>query len=212
MATKNAVATDPILTRDADHIYRLHYPDGREKVLPGVNEVERGVGLETDDYYTEEHSSRGTAVHAELASIARGLPPFEFLDPDLCGWRQSGVDFLASLRAQDHEVVAVEAMRYHPLYEFAGQIDLLTRRAQVLYLWDWKTGKAVRSTRFKMAAYGLLVSQAGAPIKKAAVELNRDGGRARVVAYNDVDFFHDGDRFLAHLTTLRDLRAFGPKK
>lgn len=170
------------------------------------------VGLIDDQWFDETSRSRGTAVHAEIANIARGFEPFSFLDPDLTGWVQSGIDFLAMLRSEGFEIVAVEKMHYHPLYKFAGEIDLLARKDAREYLYDFKTGKAAKATRFQLAAYSMLLQTSNDKlIKRAAVELQEDGSRARIIEYNSTDNFHDGNRFLSYLNTARDKRLFGPK-
>jgi hypothetical protein len=202
-------ADSPDLKRDPDHLY---WRD-RENLL-GVSEVETTVGLESDEWFTEEHSTRGIAVHADLAAVARGGKPFAFIDPDLYGWRQSGLDWLARALADGAIILGVEVMRYHALYRFAGTLDLVILWRGYEWILDWKTGKASKVTRFKLAAYDLLLGPAsnGKPRKRAALELDRDGGQSNPVEYNTPEHFHDGNRFLGHLSTARDLRQFAPNR
>lgn len=204
-----APAAPSVLIRDSDHKYWI----GRENLL-GVTEVMVDVGLENDDYYTVTHSSRGIAIHAELANAARGIEPFPFLDPDLYGWVQSGRDYLASLLADGAIVLGVEQMGYHQQYRFAGTIDLRVLWRGYEWILDWKSGKASSVTRFKLGAYDLICGPAanGKQRKRAAIEVQEDGSRAKLVEYNTPENFHDGNRFLSYLTTARDKRAFGPKK
>lgn len=207
------VTTFPHLLRDDAHIYWLYeglnLPTRR---LEGVTEVMADNRLEDATYFTEEHSTRGIAVHADLANIARGLPEFPFLDPDLWGWRESGKSFLAELLRDGASVLDVETMRWHPLYRYAGTIDLVVLWRGYEWVLDWKTGKASKVTRFKLAAYDMLLGAAinGKQRKRGAIELDRDGGRARLVEYNTPDHFHDGNRFLSYLNTTRDRKLYGP--
>lgn len=208
-----AAPAAPVLTRDADHLYWLTQPPRAPENIPGVTEVMVDNRLEDDTYYTEEHSSRGIAVHAELANHARGIAPFPFLDPDLVGWVASGDDFLSRIRAEGATILAVERMGYNPLYRYAGTIDLLVLWRGYEWVLDWKTGKASKVTRFKLAAYDTILGPTtnGKPRKRAAVELDRDGFRARLVEYNTPEHHHDANRFLSYLNTTRDRRLFGPK-
>lgn len=204
----------PILTRDAEHKYWLLEP-GRTKPenILGVTEVMVQLGFESDEWFTETHSSRGTAIHAELANRARGHEPFPFLDPDLYGWCSSGDDFLRMLLADGAVILGVERMGYHPLYKFAGTIDLHVLWRGYEWVLDWKSGKASKVTRFKLAAYDTILgpTKNGLPRKRAAVEIQEDGSRARLVEYNKPENFHDGNRFLSYLNTARDLRVYAAK-
>lgn len=207
-------AAPPPLICDADHLYWLTEPPRTPENLPGVTEVMTELGFESDEYFTKTHSTRGTAVHAEMANAARGVPEFPFLDPDLVGWVRSGRLWLAETAAAGAVVRGAEVMRHHPLYRFAGTIDLhLANWRGYEWVLDYKTGKAPKIARFKLAAYDLLLGPTpdGKPRKKAAVELDRDGGRAKLVEYNTPEHYHDGSRFLSYLTTLRDRRIFAPK-
>lgn len=209
-----AAPTTPILTRDPDHLYWLSAPPKpRENVL-GVTEVMVEAGLESDEWFTETDSSRGTAIHGELANAANGLEPFPFLDPDLYGWCKSGRDYLAYLLADGAVILGVERMGYNPLYKIAGTIDLHVLWRGYEWILDWKSGKATNIVRFKLAAYDMILGPTanGKPRKRAAIEVHEDGSRAKLIEYNTPENFHDGNRFLAYLTTVRDVRQYGPKR
>jgi len=200
----------PDLKRDDQHKYSL-IPSNENPL--GVTEVMVDVGLESDDYFTETDSSRGIAIHAELANAARGIAPFPFLDPDLYGWRQSGLDKLAELLADGAVILGVEVMAYHPLYRFAGTVDLIVLWRGYEWILDWKSGKASKVTRFKLAAYDMILGPAknGKQRKRAAIEVQEDGSRAKLIEYNTPDHFHDGNRFLSYLNTSRDRKTYGAK-
>lgn len=199
------------LYRDPEHKYWL----GRERLL-GVNETITGLGLEEDGFYTAGASNRGHVVHAVLAGVARGLTfDWDLLDPDLHGWVKSGILWLDHMRTDpDFEIMGVEEMRFHPTFRFAGQIDLVVRWRGYLWIMDWKSGKASKMTRFKMGAYAMLFSPPTAILqtKKAAIELQADGSCARPVYFNETQHFHDGNRFVAYHTTLKDKILYGPKE
>lgn len=208
----NATDAPVELYRDSEHKYWL----GREN-LPGVNEVMTALGFEQDPrYYGASSSSRGSVVHQVLAGVALGRTfDWDLLDPDLHGWVKSGISRLEYLKSRGAKIIGAEEMFFHPVYRFAGQIDLRYYLNGYVHIDDWKTGGAPATTRFKMGAYSLLVPQDGHspyPIKKAAVELDRNGGSARPVYYNETEHFHDGNRFVAYLTTFKDLKIFAPKE
>ena len=117
------------------------------------------------------------------------------------------------LRADGAKILGVELMRHHALYRFAGELDLLVRWRGYEHVLDFKTGKASKATRYQTAAYDLLLGPApdGKPRKRAAVELQEDGGRARLVEFNGTAHHHDGATFLALLTTSRARAACGSK-
>lgn len=200
----------PALTCDDEHRYWL----GAER-LWGVNEVIQDNGLEEARWFKPEDSSRGQVIHIVLAGLARGLT-FDWaeLDCDLHGWVKSGDAFLREIVADGAVILAVEKMAHSPLYRFAGTIDLLVLWRGYEWILDWKSGKASKVTRFKLAAYDALLGPTanGKPRRRAAVELDRDGGRAKMVEYNTPAHFHDANRFLSYLNTSRDRREFGPKE
>lgn len=198
------------LTRDADHIYHF----GAETPL-GVTEVMVDNRLETDRWFTETDSSRGHALHAVLEGVARGLTfDWDLLDPDLHGWAHSGINKLNEMLAEGAVILGVEVMRHHPLYRFAGTIDLVVLWRGYEWVFDWKSGKASRVTRFKMGAYDSLLGPtvSGLPRKRAAIEIQKDGSRAKLAEYNGTEFFHDANRFLSYLNTTRDRRIYAPKE
>jgi hypothetical protein len=209
----NAYTDTPGLTCDADHLYHF----GSEIPL-GVSEVMEDNRLESGKWFDESDSSRGRAIHAALALYARGKTRDDIiiwgeLDEDLHGWFRSGADFLDMLRSDGAVILGVEVMRHHPLYRFAGTLDLVVFWRGYEWIIDHKSGKASRVTRFKLAAYDSLLGPTpnGLPRKRAAVELDRDGGRARLVEYNTPEHFHDANRFLSYLNTSRDRKIYAPK-
>lgn len=200
--------TDPDLHRNHEHRYFVG-----DRELEGVTATLKDNGLVNDEWFTEEHSSRGMAIHAELANIARGLQPFAFIDPDLYAWRQSGIDFLDMLRTDGAEILGVEVMRYHHIYKYAGAMDLVVRWRGYEHVLDFKSGKATKATRYQLAAYDILLgpTQNHLPRKRAAVELDRDGGRIRLIEYNGVEYFGDSNTFLALLAASRTRKLCGAK-
>lgn len=205
-----AYAHTPGLTCDADHIY--HFDN--ETPL-GVTEVMSINGFEPDPrHYLDGSAERGRFLHQTLADAALGRYPYlPLVEEQYQGWARSGLDFFDGLLAEGAQVLGVEIRRYHPLYRFAGTIDLVTLWRGYEWVLDYKSGKAAKITRFKMGAYDTLLGPTanGLPRKRAAVEIQQDGGRARLVEYNAVDNFQDANRFLSYLTTARDLKIFGPK-
>ncbi|MDD5301470.1 MAG: hypothetical protein PHS14_00060 [Elusimicrobia bacterium] len=200
----------PGLSCDEAHQYHI---DGTRPL--GVSEVMEDLGFESGEWYDDTDSSRGVAIHAVLAGTARGLTfDWDLLDPDLHGWCRSGMDYLAYLLADGAVILGVEVRRYHPLYRYAGTIDLVVLWRGYEWVLDWKSGKASRVVRFKLAAYDQLLGPAanGKPRKRAAIEVQQDGSRAKLVEYNGVEYHHDANRFLGYLGTSRDRQVYAVKK
>ena len=205
----NTPQTDTLLRIDDEHKYWLL----TENIF-GVNEVIYDNRLESDEYFTETHSTRGKTLHAIFAGHARGLTfDWGLLDPDLHGWVRSGINFLEYLIADGAVFLGIEIMRYNALYRVAGTIDLHVLWRGYEWILDHKSGKASKMTRFKLAAYDMILGPAknGKPRKRAAIEVQKDGGRAKLVPYNGPDYFHDANRFLSYLNTSRDRKLFGAK-
>ena len=198
----------PGLICDADHVYHL----GQE-TPDGVTDTLGAVGLLTDPrHFAEGSAERGIFIHAMLAAAARGYTfDMELVDLEFRGWIQSGLDFLAAKLAEGAVILGVELRRFHPLYRFAGTIDLILLERGRVNVYDYKSGKAAKAVRFQLGAYGLLLPEADRP-RKFALELDRDGGKAHPIGYNELEHWHDGNRFLGYLTTARDVRTFGPKE
>ena len=199
----------PGLSLDKDHKYWFE-----EENILGVSEVIVDNRLESDKWFTETDSSRGIAIHTVLAGVARGLTfDWDLLDPDLHGWVHSGIDYLAYLIADGAVILGVEVSRFNPLHRVAGTIDLIALWRGYEWILDYKSGKASGVTRFRLGAYDMILgpTENRKPRKRAAIELQKDGGKAKLKEYNGVEFFHDGNRFLSYLVTTRDHRQFGPK-
>lgn len=210
----SATATPDVLDfiRDDDHKYWILKP--LENLL-GVTEVMVDNRLETSDFFSDEDSARGKFLHEVLAGAALGRYPYmPFVDVEYQGWLKSGLDVLEMMLADGAVILGVEVMKFHPLYRFAGTIDLVVLWRGYEWVLDWKSGKASKVTRFKIAAYDTLLGPAanGKQRKRAAVEIQRDGGRARFVEYNTPAHFHDANRFLSYLNTTRDRREFAPRE
>jgi hypothetical protein len=203
--------TAPELRLDDQHRYWI----GTEE-LWGVSAVLKDNRLIDDRWFDDESRDRGHVVHEVLAGAARGLAfDWDFLDTELHGWVKSGIGFLKELEDDGVKIIGIEEMRYHPLYRVAGTIDLRVLDARGYEsIYDFKTGKALKITRFQLAAYDMILGPAanGKPRKKAAIEIQQDGSRAKLVPYNAPEFYHDANRFLSFLNTTRDRREFAPRE
>lgn len=193
------------LRLDRQHRYWL----GAEEIL-GTSFILADNGLVDSSWFTEEARSRGTVVHQVLAGIHSGYTfNWDDLHEKLHGFVRSGLAFRDRMK---YEVLDVEQMRWHPIYRFAGTLDLRIRMNDYEYILDWKTGKAAKATRYQLAAYDLL---AGPPKtfkfrKKICVELREDGGMPSIVEYNDPMYLHDDLSFLAFLETTRKRMEIKP--
>ena len=97
----NTADTKPLLRLDDDHKYWLS-----DENIWGVNEVIIDNRLESDEWFTDTHSSRGIALHALLAGVANGLTfDWDLLDSDLHGWAKSGMGFLTYLIADGAKIL-----------------------------------------------------------------------------------------------------------
>lgn len=114
------------------------------EIIPSITQMLEKAGLVETEFFTEESSERGTAVHELTAAYDLGG-----LDPKACesgyrAWLLQYVDAVRVLRpAWDH----VEVPAVHPVLKFGGTLD----RAGTLYrlkaVVELKTGNEIRPHR-----------------------------------------------------------------
>ena len=107
-------------------------------LVPSVSQVLRGVGMVDATWYREEHSRRGTDVHAIRASSLRSA-----LDPSTVSGCYAGYVQAIELFDRVHrpEALLIEQAVHIPKH-VAGTVDFYGRlNGQPLWvLLDWKTG------------------------------------------------------------------------
>jgi hypothetical protein len=115
---------------------------------------------------------------------------------------------------QQDRILAVEQQLESDKHGFLGRADLVTRDANGLQIWDWKTGNSIYpETRMELAAYACLVSEAyDEPVTKVtAVRLDTSDAHVfnpvRDVMEID-DYGPDLQLFLELVPVFRDLQAW----
>lgn len=195
------------LRLDDEHRYWL----GSERVL-GVSEVLKDNGFVDARFFTERDRSRGQAVHHALNLELQGKLDRDTLHKDLHGYLDSGLRLLEHFKSE-LVVVAIEQRLYHPIFRYAGTVDLRLLWKAVPWIWDWKTGEPGPASPFQLGGYeGLVVKVTGFPyVRRAAVCLHEDGRRATLREYAGAAHLGDSAKFLAFLTTTRCRQAAGIK-
>lgn len=133
-----------------DHIYS---DESTGEVFPSATELLKRAGHVDDQWFTEESSERGTAVHTLTAQYDLGA-----LDARACvsryrAWLLAWVDLIGKV---PHGPMAVEEPRVHPFWRFGCRPDRtgqFYRREGVLEI---KSGDRQRSHAYQTALQAIV--------------------------------------------------------
>jgi len=164
-----------------------------------------------DPLYLELATQRGTVVHQACELIDGGGDGsglnWESLDPTIDGYCHSYRSFIEEW---EFEPKTLEQLVVSNRYRYKGHLDRTgkvrfpgTKLEKVDCLIDLKSGPPRPSTALQTAAYLRAYrdqTQDTTPRKRFSVHLDRDGGKARVVPYEDPADIYD---FLALLQVYR---------
>lgn len=161
-------AAKPRLTLDENHIYRL---DGR--VIPGVTEILKDVGLSNhfnrDDWYLE----RGRAVHLAIQYCLEGDLKESSVAPAIKGYLNTFKRFWDEKKPK---LLGSEKMVYDPIRWYAGTLDLRVQLPGGESLIDIKTGTPQPADAWQTAGYAHAVYKSGARyILRQGLYLRADG-------------------------------------
>lgn len=158
---------DEIQFCEATHTYTVN---GR--VLPGITQVLKSVGIIDDSRYAPGSAERGTAIHMACQLDDEGDLDEATLDPAirpyLEAWRQYRKDDPFIIEAVEKRIADL------PL-GFAGTIDRIVLRGEppgLRGILDIKSGAPERWHGLQLAAYQMLAGTAG---KRTAVHVKADG-------------------------------------
>lgn len=156
-----------------------------EKPVPSPSTVFADLGLVNPAFFTPGSRARGRAVHAGIHYALKGTLDWYTLDPDLHGFVKSALRLVDRLKPK---LIRYETALYHPIFNFAGTMDLEWELEGWRWILDWKSGKAPKVTQYQTSAYEILARVTANPSKlwkRAAIELQRDGSTANLVRYED---------------------------
>jgi len=181
------------------------------KMLPSVTQI---LGLfQSWDHISPgilaEAAARGTAVHSYCATYAQSFyviaTQYEGYFRSFKNWFNQYVD----------SVILIETRLDHPVYQYTGKIDLVCRMKHNngAVLVDYKTSTVANKIWMaQLAAYRALISNVivrkfyETPSLVGSLLLDKDGGAARFVSYNNDDL---DDAFNAFLNALFAFKYFG---
>jgi hypothetical protein len=186
-----------MLTFDArDHVYRF---DGQK--IPSVTQIIKGAGLMGDfsdalGDAMNAAATRGTFVHKAVELDLDGDLDESSLRPDIL----ESVNVFRTARAE----LGIKPLRsefkvFHPVYRYAGTVDLLATIAGTVYVIDLKNGALAEWHRIQtamyfmgldgMALHGVTVDgKAGLHshlIPEARASLYIGGGKYRIIEHKD---------------------------
>lgn len=167
------------------HTYTL---DGQR--LVGVTSVLQDAGLIDTTYFTDEARERGTRVHIAVEAYLK------YDDDAVTEEIQPYLDaFKKAQRELQFEVLESEIRLHSAAWRYAGTADCIAMMDGVLFLLDWKSGAAQKSTAIQTVAYAEAYwEEKKIPIiRRGGVHLQNDG-LYKFKEYTD----HQGDLNVFH--------------
>ena len=136
-----------MLTIDENHIYRW---DG--EVVPGVNEILGDMGIiQGQQFMTEESAAKGKRRHKVLEDWNEGILDWSTVAQEdyfyIMAWQEFCDDLGFVPQASEVQV-------YHPLWHYAGTLDVFGNDDEDDWILDVKTGGSIpRWTRLQLSLY-----------------------------------------------------------
>jgi hypothetical protein len=176
------------------------YFDGNRRIVR-VTEV-LNVLEPPSDFYTDEHRTRGQAVHAACQILGEGddIAPGT-LDPRLNGY----VEAFRLWRDQMQPVIlATETIVYDEFLGYAGRRDALVKIGADEFVTDYKSGPPGRRVGPQTAAY-LYAGSCPNGRLRAALQLKKNGAFAWFTELDSPGLFRpdDLDSFFSALNVIR---------
>lgn len=171
----------------------------RGRVIPGVSEILRAVGLVETQHYTEEGREFGSFLHQCVYMDLFGALDVESIPEEYQGRLKAWEKFKRDVSFEPHIELCERAMMHKTLL-YAGTPDLVCELNQKTSLIDLKMGGVERWAGYQTAAYENLLGQEGVKIKRRYVLKLGDGD------YKLIPFF-DGDDHQVFLSALNVYRA-----
>ncbi len=158
-------------------------------------------------YFTPESAEKGRAVHHGCALDNAGRLVWDERAERMAGFLESNRKLLRSMPKL--RIRAIEIRRFHPVWQYAGTVDLALEYGNDEIIADYKSGAIPDSTKYQVWAYDYLD-----PIRKArkhwGVKLFEDGALAQIHHYDEDRYA--GDKFLSLLTATRVRQELGKSK
>lgn len=178
-----------------EHVYRIG-----GWWVPSVTQVIRSeFRMKSDEFATEWHLGRGTAIHAACALVLRNQLDWSTVDPEIEPRLRAFQQFVADWKSPAPKVIE-EAM-FSKRFMFAGQTDAVFLENGGLTVLDWKSAMDAR-VQVQLGAYSCLLREYRQlnMRKGVGVELRADG--TYKAEWYPADALREGEQtFLAALTT-----------
>lgn len=185
------IATNLLFRFDREHHQYIDLATG--ELLPHITEMLERTGWINDDWYTEESSARGTAVHAlatryllegwdtPMLNVAIGNTREE-----LAGYFRS---FIKAMQVLRPEILAVEEPMVHPHYRYGGRPDLVAKLTRAIAVIETKTGAPEKSHQIQTALQAILVAPRfqvqPSMILRYGLYTAADGKMAKLIPHTD---------------------------
>lgn len=143
----------PFRFTDDGHVYTDAATGAR---IPNITSMLDATGWVDSQWFTEESSIRGTAVHALTADYDLGALDVETCVSEYKGWLLAYVKVMGILQAQ---VRAVEEMIRHAQLGFVGRLDRIVAVHGVLGIVEIKSGLFQKSHPIQTALQAVLAAQ-----------------------------------------------------
>jgi len=143
----------------------------------GVTEIIQGLGLVDPRWFSDYSRDRGTAVHAAMEYLVRGLLDWSTVDQRIVGYVRAGEAFLRDAGIKPTDMVLTEHLVFHEAHRYAGKLDLFALAFGESSVIDFKSG-GLGCASIQTAAYEeALRVELGAvkPFRRMAVQLREDG-------------------------------------
>lgn len=129
------------------------YYDLSGRYLPHITGMLKLGGWIDDEWFTEESSIRGTAVHDLTSEYDMGA-----LDPDACisAYRSYLLAHVEAMQRLRPDWIAIEEATVHPAFRFGGRPDRIGRALNRMTVLEIKTGGKSRAVGIQLALQAIL--------------------------------------------------------
>jgi hypothetical protein len=127
--------------------------------VPSVSEVLRVAGLIDMDWVSEEAMKRGSFVHQTIEFYLQRDLDEAGLDPKLAAylaaWKAAEREMCIRVLRNEKDAAMVEQRVFHPIYKYAGTLDVLAMLVDRKVVIDIKTGAPSPWHRIQLAGYAM---------------------------------------------------------
>ena len=125
-------------------------------VFPHITGMLEATGWIDDTWYTEESSTRGTAVHRLTADYDLGALRVDACESKYRPWLLAYVKATTMIQAK---VLTVEEPIVHSKWKFGGRPDRKVRLLRAIGTFEIKTGQPEKSHQIQTALQAILIAE-----------------------------------------------------